>query len=70
MKHLSLMRLYVFFLFSTLKNFLDNYSQFVICESEFVSKVLVMITYQNKIQNNRQKTVYPETKCIWRFISR
>lgn len=57
MKHLSLMRLYVFFLFSTLKNFLDNYSQFVICESEFVSKVLVMITYQNKIQNNRQKTV-------------
>lgn len=28
MKHLSLMRLYVFFLFSTLKNFLDNYSQF------------------------------------------
>lgn len=57
MKHLSLMRLYVFFLFSTLKIFLIITVSFVICESEFVSKVLVMITYKNKIQNNRQKTV-------------
>ena len=51
------MRLYVFFLFSMLKIFLIITVSFVICESEFVSKVLVMITYQNKIQNNRQKTV-------------
>lgn len=57
MKHLSLMRLYVIFLFSTLKIFLIITVSFVICESEFVSKVLVMITYKNKIQNNRQKTV-------------
>ena len=51
------MRLYVIFLFSTLKIFLIITVSFVICESEFVSKVLVMITYKNKIQNNRQKTV-------------